>query len=237
MAKRPVILVTGAGKGIGRAIAVEFSKWVECDLFLTSRTESDLVSLKKDCESWKATAHFLAADLSTKDAADQIMDACIDRFKHIDVIINNAGVGRFGDFSELTEDDYEFTMNTNLRGLFFLNQRAYQEMAKTKAGHLFFITSVAAVKPFEQSALYCMSKYAQKGFLEVLRLYARPNQIRVTNIMPGAVETPMWGEVTPEMQARMMKPEDIAAAVVQAYLQPTRTTVEEIVLRPVGGDL
>jgi len=82
-----------------------------------------------------------------------------------------------------------------------------------------------------------MTKFAQKGLLEALRLYARECNVRITNVMPGAVYTPMWGEVPEEMQAMMMMPEDIAAAVSGAYFLPQRTSVEELVIRPVGGDI
>ncbi|MBC8044331.1 MAG: SDR family oxidoreductase, partial [Rhizobacter sp.] len=146
-------------------------------------------------------------------------------------------VGRFKDILELTPEDFDFTMQTNLKGTFFLTQKVLAEMISRQSGHIMFITSVAAETAFEQSAMYCMSKFAQKGLVEVLRLYGRKHGIRITNVMPGAVYTPMWGEQDAAMQSKMMRPEDIAEAVVNAYLQPARTSVEEIVLRPTGGDL
>ncbi|MCM0605841.1 MAG: SDR family oxidoreductase [Xanthomonadaceae bacterium] len=237
MSETPVILITGAGKGIGRATALEFSKWMECDLFLVARTESDLEAVKKECEKWKATVHTHVADLTDENTSHDVIAECVSKFKRIDLLVNNAGVGRFGNFLELTGADLDFTINTNIRGLFHLTQSAYKVMKTQKYGHMIFVTSVAAETPFEQSAIYCMSKFAQKGLIEVLRINARKDGIRITNIMPGAVETPMWGAVTPEMQEKMMKPQDIGSAIIHAYLQPKRTSVEEIVLRPVGGDL
>ncbi len=236
-----VILITGAGKGIGRAIAVEFAKRKQEDfspkLFLTSRTLSDLLALKKECEAMRVETHVLEAELSKLDEVNRIYESALSRFGRVDCLINNAGVGRFKNILDLTEDDYDFTMNTNLKGTFFLTQKVFAEMQARRSGHIFFITSVAAETPFEQSALYCASKFGQKGMLEVLRLYARKCNVRVTNVMPGAVATPMWGEARATLAERMMMPEDIATAVVDAYFQPTRTSVEEIVLRPIGGDL
>lgn len=237
MSQKPVILITGAGKGIGRAVAAEFSKWMECDLFLVARTESDLIAVKKECEKWKASVHIHVADLTDENTCHDVIAECTSKLKRIDLLVNNAGVGRFGNFLELTGADLDFVVSTNIRGLFHLTQSAYKVMKNQKGGHMIFVTSVAAETPFEQSAIYCMSKYAQKGLIEVLRIHARKDGIRITNIMPGAVETPMWGEVASEMREKMMKPEDIAAAILHAFLQPKRTSVEEIVLRPIGGDL
>lgn len=236
-----VILITGAGKGIGRAIALEFAKrkseTFSPKLFLTSRTLSDLLALKKECEAMRVETHVLEAELSKLDEVNRIYETAQSRFGRVDCLVNNAGVGRFKNVLDLTEDDYDFTMNTNLKGTFFLTQKIFAEMQARRSGHIFFITSVAAETPFEQSALYCASKFGQKGLAEVLRLYARKCNVRITNVMPGAVATPMWGDAKETLAEKMMMPEDVAKPVVDAYLQPARTSVEEIVLRPIGGDL
>ncbi len=236
-----VILITGAGKGIGRALALEFAKQKRegftPKLFLTSRTLSDLLSLKKECEAMHVETHVLEAELSKLDEINRIYETVQSRFGRVDCLVNNAGVGRFKHILELTESDYDFIMNTNLKGTFFLTQKVFAEMQARQSGHIFFITSVAAETPFEQSALYCASKFGQKGLIEVLRLYARKCNVRITNVMPGAVATPMWGDAKETLKEKMMMPEDVAIPIVSAYLQPTRTSVEEIVLRPIKGDL
>ncbi len=237
---RPVILITGAGKGIGRAIAQEFSVQsgsIKPRLFLVSRSEEDLISLGKFCLSQKIECETMIADISNTFELAEIVDNCIKHFGRIDCLINNAGVGRFGDFLSFSENDYDYIMNTNLKGTFFLTQLVFEKMMKQKSGHIMFVTSVAAVTPFEHSALYCMSKFGQKGFCDVLRSYGRKNNVRITNVMPGAVETPMWGKITKAMQKKMMQPQDIAKAVVSAFYLPERTSIEEILVRPITGDL
>jgi len=161
----------------------------------------------------------------------------LEHYGTIDCLVNNAGVGRFKALEEITEEDFDYTVSVNLKGTFFLTQALFPAMAEKRSGHIFFITSVAAEKAFKHSSVYCMSKFGQKGLVETMRLYARECNVRITEVMPGAVHTPMWGEVSDEMRPLMMMPEDIALPVVQAYLQPSRTTVEEIVLRPTGGDI
>ena len=138
----------------------------------------------------------------------------------------------------MTEEDFDYTMGTNLKGTFFLTQKVFAIMEKQRSGHIFFITSIAAETAFKSSSLYSMSKFGQKGLVETLRLYAKSCNVRITNVMPGAVYTPMWGEEIPDsMKNVMMMPEDISAPVVQAFLTASRTTVEELVIRPVCGDI
>ena len=128
-------------------------------------------------------------------------------------------------------------MSINLKGTFFLTQRVFAVMEEKRSGHIFFITSIAAKMSFKSSSLYSMSKFGQNGLVEAIRLYAKECNVRITNVMPGAVYTPMWGEVPDTMQSVMMRPEDIAAPVVGAYFMPQRTAVEELVIRPVCGDI
>ncbi len=238
-----IILVTGAGKGIGRAIALEFAKSTKIHsgfeplLIVCSRTPADLESIALECRAEGAETHTITADLSKMEDVRSLSSHVLNRYGAIDCLVNNAGVGRFKPLEEMTEEDFDATMNTNLKGTFFLTQKLFAAMQERSSGHIFFITSVAAEKAFETSAIYSMSKFGQRGLIEALRLYARKCNVRVTDVMPGAVLTPMWGEVGEEMQAAMMRPEDIAVPLVQAYFQPARTTVEEIVLRPTGGDL
>ncbi len=238
-----IILITGAGKGIGKAIALDFAKAsttypdFEPHLILVSRTVSDLEAVAEECRAYGAFADIIQADISDMAQIDQLVSTTLERFGTIDCLVNNAGVGRFKPFTELTVDDYDYTMATNLKGTFFLTQKVFPVMEEKKSGHIFFITSIAAETAFKSSALYSMSKFGQKGFIEAVRLYAKTCNVKITNVMPGAVYTPMWGEVPESMKAIMMMPEDISGPLVNAYLLPQRTSVEELVLRPVSGDL
>lgn len=240
---RHIILITGAGKGIGKAIALEFARYAERNpsfepvLVLASRTPGDLEATAAECRKSGAETDCITTDIADAANAMHLGETVVERYGTVDCLVNNAGVGRFKPFAELTEEDFDYTVATNLKGTFFLTQKLFPVMEKQKKGHIFFVTSIAAEKAFKTSSIYCMTKFAQKGLLEALRLYARECNVRITNVMPGAVYTPMWGEVPEEMQAMMMMPEDIAAAVSGAYFLPQRTSVEELVIRPVGGDI
>ncbi len=237
-----IILITGAGKGIGRSIALEFSRRssdhsdFNPHLVLCSRTPNDLENLSAECQKLGTSSTTFNVDISNLNEANKMVEETLNTFGKIDCLINNAGVGTFKPLENMTEQDFDYTISINLKGTFFLTQNVFARMQGRKSGHIFFITSVAAEKPFEQSAIYCMSKYGQKGLVEVMRLYGRKHHVKITNVMPGAVYTPMWGEVGSEMREKMMQPEDISGPIVDAYLAPTRTSVEELVFRPVDGD-
>jgi len=245
----PVILITGAGKGIGKAVVEEIVKrkaeMGNPKLMLTSRTLSDLENLQAKVQDAGLTCDILPLDLANEPS--KAIVHTIQKFGRLDQLIHSAGVGRFGEFLELTHEDLQFTMKTNVEAAFLLMQSAYAQMKNQKVtstklkshhGDIVFITSVAAEKPFEHSSIYCMSKYAQRGLIDVMRRYGRKDGIRIIDVKPGAVLTPMWGEnATPDLVPKMMMPEDIAQLIVGALLTHPRASVEEILVRPIAGDL
>lgn len=236
-----MIIITGAGKGIGRALVEEFcapatKSTLSPRLFLLSRSESDLNELAKICAQAGVTAQILRADISHPEDNTKIVESCLSSFGQIDCLINNAGVGKFGAFLELTLEDYDYVMQVNARGTFDLTQKVFRKMEACRLGHIVFVTSISAEKAFEQSAIYCMSKFAQKGLIEVLRLYGYRLGIRITNVMPGAVNTTMWDETSAEFRKLMIPPREVARAIIHAIQSPEVSSVEEIVIRPTSGD-
>jgi sepiapterin reductase len=240
----PVIIVTGAGKGIGKSIAVELLARSRSEtsfkprLMLISRTLGDLKSLQKDLIQGGLKAEILEADIGDEASGAKITQACLKAYGRIDCLVNNAGVGRFGNFQDLKAEDLDYVFDINLKGTFLLTQTVFKEMEKQKSGHIVFVTSVAAKKPFEQSSIYCMSKFGQQGLVEVLRLYGYKSGVRITNVLPGATFTPMWGtEMPQDTVAKMMHPQAIARSIVEAIRLKAPANLDEIVIRPVTGDL
>ena len=188
---------------------------------------------------------FVECTVAAGDLAEQPLrplEACLGRFGRIDALVHCAGVGRFKDFLEQTPEDLEFTVRTNITATFLLLQKAYAAM-KAQAprdgmrGQIQVVTSIAAEQPFAQSSTYCLSKYAQRGLLDVMKLYGRQDGIRILEVRPGAAYTPMWGEMPPDQVARMMTAEDIAQPMIDALALSARASIENITLRPLHGDL
>jgi sepiapterin reductase len=241
--KTKKILITGAGKGIGRAIALEIAKQAKTlftfkpHLILVSRTEKDLISLARNLLEYNVSSTIFTGDIAIESNLLNLLSLIEKEFKGVDVLINNAGNGVFKNIGDFTTNDYEHTFNTNVKGMFFLTQKIFKQMKEKKSGDIVFITSTAAKKPYLESAIYCMSKFAQLGFIEVLRLHARPNGIRVINVMPGPTATPMWGELQKTLKNKMISPEDVAKTITLALSLPNQSCVEEILIRPTSGDL
>ena len=187
----------------------------------------------------------LASDLTTNPAS--LVQKAVEAFGRIDIVFHCAGVGRFGNLLELTKEDLSFTLKTNVEASFLFMQAAYAQILTQKQnftslqpghrGDLVWITSIAAEEPFEQSAIYCMSKFAQRGLIEVMRLNGRRDGIRIIDVKPGATLTPMWGEVKSDQKLKMMMPEDIAQIAVDSILIHGRAAVEDITIRPLHGNV
>jgi sepiapterin reductase len=207
---------------------------------LAARTPSDLTALAAQLQGGPVECDSVACDLA--EAPLRPLEACLARYGRIDVLIHCAGVGRFKDFLEQTPEDLEFTLKTNVTATFLLLQKAYAAM-KAQAprdgmrGQIQVVTSIAAEQPFAQSSTYCLSKYAQRGLLDVMRLYGREDGIRILEVRPGAAYTPMWGEMDPTQVARMMSAADVAQPMVDALALSARASIEVITLRPLHGDL
>jgi sepiapterin reductase len=240
-----VVLVTGAGKGIGRAVAEGLAAQAResgsaVKLMLAARTQADLDALAARLQGDFVDCATAAGDLA--EAPLRPLEACLARFGRLDALIHCAGVGRFKDFLEQTPEDLEFTLKTNVTATFLLLQKVYAAM-KAQAprdgmrGQIQVVTSVAAEQPFAQSSTYCLSKYAQRGLLDVMRLYGRQDGIRILEVRPGAAYTPMWGEMPPDQVARMMTAGDVAQPMVDALALSSRAALEVITIRPLHGDL
>lgn len=238
------VLVTGAGKGLGRAVVEELlarqDRFPRIRIALSARSESDLAELAELASKSGVETLILPGDLARDPVSG--VKRVRDTWGRLDVLVHSAGVGRFGDFGTYTREDVEFVTRTNVDATFLLLQETFNLMKKQAPlgglrGQIQVITSVAAEKPFEHSAVYCMSKFAQRGLLEVMRIPAAKEQIRILDVRSGAALTPMWGPVEPGMEARMMKPSDVAVAMVDALLLDARATIETLTIRPIGGDI
>ena len=155
-----------------------------------------------------------------------------------DVLVNSAGISPWSSFTETTIEEFDRVIATNTRGLFLATRAVLPAMYERQHGTIIQILSIAATKAFRNGAAYVASKFAAHGFTNALREEVREHGVRVVSVLPGATETELWD---PEMRrthhGRMLQPEDVAEAIHDALSLPERALIEEIVLRPIGGDL
>jgi short-subunit dehydrogenase len=235
--KKKIAWVTGASTGIGRETAKLLSK-NNYIVVATARRKSRLVSLVQEIKFADNEASAFVCDVSSERSVFNTYKRIKERYGKVDLLVNNAGVTFFKSFLDSKIYDFDYLMNINLRGSFLTIKSVLPQMLKKRSGHIINILSVAAKSDFEDSSLYAASKAGLLALSNVLRTEVRGYNIKVTNLMPGAVDTPIWDSKTRQKKKnRMMSPESIASVVLDVVNKPNRLQIEEIILRPQKGDL
>jgi 3-oxoacyl-[acyl-carrier protein] reductase len=225
-----VAIVTGGTRGIGRAIAESLSA-AGARVAIGSRTESD-VRAAEQALGGDGRALGVACDVSSAQDCDRLVASTVDTFGRLDILINNAGIGRFGAVDDLSVEAWRAVIGTNLDGAFYCARAAIPHMKK-EGGWIINIGSLAGKNPFAGGAAYNASKFGLLGFSEALMLDVRHEGIRVSCIMPGTVATEFGGpSARTEAESWKPQPEDIAQIVMDLLAMPARTLPSRIEVRP-----
>jgi short-subunit dehydrogenase len=233
------IVITGGTKGLGLAIARKFTAG-GFDVAVCARTENDLLELDKSLAALRKheTQEILTAicDISKKDELKAFADDVLHAFGHVDVLVNNGGVFLPGQIYKEEDGLLEKLIETNLYSAYNLSRWLLPKMIKNNSGHIFNMCSVAGLKAYPNGGSYSISKFAMLGLSKALREELKEFNIKVTTLLPGATLTDSW-KGTDLPASRFMKPEDIADLVWDIYNLSANTVVEEVVLRPLLGDI
>jgi len=230
------IVITGGSKGMGKAMADKFAS-AKNNLFICSRNEKELAETANEISKINGTiVKYFAADLSDKNEVKRFAQWISDQHIQIDILINNAGQFIPGSIYNEEEGILEKMININLFSAYHLTRALLPLMMQKKSGHIFNICSIAALKAYANGGSYSISKYALMGFSKNLREELKPFNIKVTAVYPGAVYTSSW-EGADILPSRIMEVNDIAAMVYSASLLSPQACVEDIVIRPLLGDL
>jgi short-subunit dehydrogenase len=230
------VLITGASRGIGKAIAEVFAA-NGYDLFLSSRNEVALYKAMEELQTKYTSVSMKAKafDLSDKKQAKELGIWCLG-FTVPDIVVNNAGLFEPGSVHNEPEGLLENQLATNLYSAYHLTRTLLPKMMKRKSGHIFNMCSIASLHAYHNGGAYSISKYAMHGFSKNLREEMKPHNIKVTAVHPGAVHTDTWGDYDNSAK-RIMEAEDIAKMVFASSQLSTAACVEDIVIRPQLGDL
>ena len=231
---KPIAIITGASTGIGKKLAIELSD--DYFVYLISRNKIKLENTKKIIEHRNNNCEVISCDISQNDAINEISSK-IKYIENVELLINNAGLGVFKSITDTTIDDWDKTINTNLKGSFLMTKMIVDQFKANKRGKIIFVNSVAGIKPFENSTSYCASKYGLRGFASSLREELRSFNVKVISIFPGAVNTSIWNDKNmDEHREFMMQTDDLCEIIINSINAKNNCVVEEITIRRNAGD-
>lgn len=221
-------LVTGGSKGIGLSTAAKLLE-VGYNVCITGRSSDDLEKAKELLNSDRLMTFI--CNVRNYDEQETCVNAVLEKFGSIDVLIANAGVGTFKDITELSLEDWNDVIDTNLTGVFYSVKACLPSIIDSQ-GYIITIASLAGTNFFEKGSAYNASKFGLVGFTQALMLDVRKKGVKVSTIMPGSVSTYFNGHTPGPEDAWKIQPEDIGQIVVDLLNMPPRTLPSKIEVRP-----
>lgn len=258
-----VVVITGGNRGLGAVMAQRFAE--QGAVVVATSRHRDGAAMQGERSSARATpgaeqaespqvgAATADATMSASAVPGGILQAQLDvcdessvtrlfreleqTFTRIDVLVNNAGVGVFKPVVDTTVEEWDWVMNTNVRGLFLCSRAAFAHMRARGGGRIINIASVAGYQPIPENGAYGASKYAVRGFSQILNEEGKDCGVRVSVVSPGAVYTDIWNGRSGFDAADMLQPEDVADTVLDIARRPLRVRIDEVKIVPPKGVL
>jgi len=227
-----VAVVTGGGRGIGRAIATKLAA-MDASVVITGRDESRLQQVAGELAAQGHRCEGLGCDVTSLASVEALGKRLHRDYGRVDILVNNAGIGGpSGLLHELAPDDWDAIFNTNLRGVYYMLRAIVPLMIPTGAGHIINISSLAGKNPLPRGAAYSASKWGLNGLTYGVAEELRGQNIRVSVICPGSVNTDFSPRRQEKETSKMLQPDDVAHAVAMLVTQEPQSFISEVLLRP-----
>ncbi|WP_334072363.1 MULTISPECIES: 3-ketoacyl-ACP reductase [Paenibacillus] len=226
--KNKAAIITGAGKGIGKAVATALAK-EGVNLGLIARTASDLEALKQQLSGeFGIQVHIASADISKREEAEAAVSQLIGALGTVDILINNAGIAKFATLNDMDPADWERIINVNLMGTYYVTRATLPHLLEKQSGDIINVASTAGERGFATGSAYCASKFALLGLTESLMQEVRKSNIRVVALTPSTVNTELAVNTGLKIgdEDRMMQPEDVAELALATLKLPSRVFVK-----------
>ncbi|WP_280770817.1 SDR family oxidoreductase [Salipaludibacillus daqingensis] len=227
MLKGHVIVVTGGTRGIGKGVVDLLLREDAIPIVLAKNKES-IANLRKAVNN---TVDAYQCDITSSEEVSDVMDNIAEKYGRIDILVNNAGVGVFKRFEDITEEDWDSQINTNLKGAFLCSQAAYRIMMKNQSGQIINIASDLAYKGREMASVYCASKWGLLGLSETMNEEGKKYGIRVSTVSPGLVQTDFAG-VSASKKSHGLTIETVAKQILSVMKTEKDALEIEIIIRP-----
>jgi NADP-dependent 3-hydroxy acid dehydrogenase YdfG len=230
-------IITGAGRGIGRAIARAFAA-EGATVVLAARSRADLAAVAAEVREAGGRALAIPTDVTQDTAVEALVEQAVTETQRIDILVTSAGLASFGPVADTKPADWDAMLSLNLRAAIMCCRAVLPTMIRQRCGTILNLSSIASRRALPGSAVYTATKAGLEAFSRVLAEELRPHGVRVGVLVPGAVDTPIWDTMgsTPPRD-KMLRPEDVARAAVLMATLPPHATLEELTLLPAGGIL
>lgn len=226
-----VALVSGSGRGIGRAIALDLAAH-GAHVVVSARSADQIESVANEIKDAGGKATPIVADVADEQNVRTVFETIRQKLGRLDILVNNAGLGLYGPVKEFEVRDFDRVIAVNLRGTFLCCQEAMRLMAQQGRGFIVNISSVVGVKGYPNQAAYTASKHGVMGLTKSLAVEAQEHGIRVSAILPGGVDTDMAARARPDLdRSILIRPEDVAQSVIYLLSLSDRAHVDQIQIR------
>jgi 3-oxoacyl-[acyl-carrier protein] reductase len=226
-----VALVTGAGRGIGRCIALTLARH-GAQVALTARTEAELQSVQAEIEAAGGQAARFVADMTQEADVAALVHRTVNRFGRLDILVNNAGGGIFKPLEDTTAQEWDRVMALNARGPFLLCREALPHLKRQGRAYIVNISSVVGVKGYVNQTAYSAAKHALMGLTKALGREVQKDGIRVHAVCPGGVDTGLAAQARPDLsRAQLIQPQEIADVVLFLVTRTGNAVIDEIDVR------
>lgn len=233
---KKITVISGASRGIGRAVALRLAREGHF-VMLLARNAEEISELEFEIDQSGGKALSFVADVTNEAQVNDVFAQIVRHFGRIDCVIANAGYGIFKSADDIGADEWDGVMETNVKGTFLLAKAALPHMKSAGSGHILGIASDVSKRTFATGSLYCASKYAQDAFLAGLRREVRQHGIKVSVVYPGLVDTYFHGrDEGDSYQEKYLRPSDIAAAVSYVIGAPPHVVVDELMIHPMSQE-
>lgn len=233
--KGKIALVTGASRGIGKSISLALAQ-SGAHVILTSRNLDRLKKVEEEIRSKGGSANCMTVDLTEEKQIKTLFERMQSSFDSLDILVNNAGLGIWGKLVDFHTEDLDSIIKVNLRGPYLCCREAMRIMIPQHNGYIISITSVQGIRGYENQSAYAASKHGVMGFSKSLAVEAQDHNIRISVILPAAVDTEMIREARPDLDPSVLiRPEDIAMSVLFLLSLSDTAMVDQMYVRRMSG--
>jgi NADP-dependent 3-hydroxy acid dehydrogenase YdfG len=233
--KRKTVLITGASKGIGKALALNLAQQ-GANIALVARSKEELKEVQVAAKKHKAKCLIFVGNVANEKHVQKAVSETEAAFGNIDFMINNAGFGVFGPTESYTIEKWSEVYDTNVKGTFLFSKTVLAGMKAQGSGHIINIASDVAKRVFDGGALYCSSKFAQDAFSAALRKEVRKDGIKVSVVYSGLVDTPFHTSPSSSDKGKWLTAEDMAQSIMFIMGQPKHVVIDELMIHPLSQD-